>query len=223
MLSRTDGSTIYEYRDAFSGNANATIEHVAKGFQPFVLDLLGNYANGLIYITDDTVPVRMYRSFDSASPVKLSEYLALGDNAQDLAYFQSLPISNPHGSAFADFNGDCKPELLLTSYDQTKKVFYFEFWEKQTGQEKYKLSSWVNVSLTVNDSSVISQPAIADFCTISDLILVVRKGTNDIIFYNSEKGEFYLIENTLSSTKKQSLTTVELCNRQGDPKFKDPV
>jgi len=127
---------------------------------PFILDLTGNYHNGIIYNRENPA-ARVFQYLDENSPpAELSKYLKYADDTNLMKKLLSLPISNPHISNFADFNGDCKPDLLLSSHNITSKMLYFEFWVN-IGNAEYKLKK--AFEFYQEKPEQISQFVISDF------------------------------------------------------------
>ena len=161
---KIDKNTTYEYLEVNKAGLKTytkNITNVAKGFQPFVLDLLGLYMNGIIFM--DKNNTRLYHLLNSTDekPRPLKQYLNKGDPAM-VEMFNKLPIAIPHSMAFVDFNGDCFPDLLITSFDSTSSKMYFEFWVGiKGGITQYELKHWVEI--TVSSPAAISQIAIDDF------------------------------------------------------------
>lgn len=87
-------------------------------------------------------------------------------------YYKDFPITVPHSSSQVDINGDCTPDLLITSYDQTKKQRHLEIWRGVRAADnsvKYCLDQ---------DSVYLLAPELTIF-SISD---INRDGMLDLVF-----------------------------------------
>ena len=168
--------TLYSYKtDLTQDQSTVVANDVAKDFQPFVLDLINEDVNGFIYMANNPLR-RVYRSLEMDHAVDLSKYLNTSDNVEMLHKLQNLPISQPHFSVFADFNGDCRPDLLLTSFNKTEAKMYLEFWLPMSSSH-YKLKKWYEIN--VEDPSMISQFIIGDF----GMNVVMTLQFNLLLFY----------------------------------------
>lgn len=163
VLNKTkDGKEATEYLLVDIKGKNITklnIEPV-HNFQPLVLDFLGTSVNQLIYMSNKNgKPQRVFYS-SSTGEVPLSKHLI----NKKYKNFEEFPISVPHSSSFIDVNGDCIPDIVLTSYDSKQKHFYIEYW-LFTKKETYELYDYTRVE-GVDDPRNISQLVFADFGTL---------------------------------------------------------
>jgi integrin alpha FG-GAP repeat containing protein 1 len=155
ILDKDNGKMEYVLMD-LKGNNNTLNLTTAPYFQPLVLDFLGESENQFIYMSGSEKPERMYYSCSKVSSNTLSEHL---NNTHEEVVNNSISV--PHSSSFVDLNGDCIPDIILTSYNETKKTFYIEYWlfiEKG----KYELYGYTEIQ-NVTSPKEISQLVFADF------------------------------------------------------------
>jgi len=130
-------------------------------FQPLVLDFLGKSENQFIYMGTD-----MKRRYYSNGTVH-----DLNKNLKNEKYpgIANYTISIPHSSSFIDLNGDCIPDIVLTSYeekgDNKNGVFRIEYW-LFVKEEHYELYDCTEIKDVANAKD-ISQLVFADFGTLT--------------------------------------------------------
>lgn len=148
MVKNKEGQTEYQLRNK-TVTRRLNIDP-APNFQPFVLDFLGQSENQFIYMDKNN-----HRYFYSSTKEnnELKNYL----HKTEIPEYKEPPISTPHSSSFIDINGDCIPDIVLTSFDDTN--FYIEYW-LFIESEHYEL---YNVTTIKAKPEQISQLVFSDF------------------------------------------------------------
>lgn len=103
--------------------------------QPMILDLNGDQYMDVLYQPSDlahfkgltvalgTIDPDIYK-FDDF----FKDYVVKDQPSQCLAPSETDKISIPHSISFVDFDGDCKPDLLLTRTDELTGNPYMEIY-----------------------------------------------------------------------------------------------
>lgn len=207
VVNNTNGDTEYYFKESLDEGKELVRINVnpTKGFQPLVLNLLNRQFNGILYMdkNDGKNPERRYYIPSENKTYPLKTFLHKGS-----IVFDEPSITSPHSASFVDLNGDCHPDLVLTSYDPNKKTFYIEYW-LYISHNNYTLYNCTSLE-DVNNTTDISQLVFADFGIILSNS-VENKGSFDIMFYRKDIHKFYRVRNTFVPKKKSSITTVELC------------
>ncbi|EGR28698.1 hypothetical protein IMG5_169980 [Ichthyophthirius multifiliis] len=109
--------------------------------QPFVGDFLGDHTTSLFIQTQQDS--KRYIINITENDLFIQEFIELitaGD--QCLEYSGTNNIDNPHFSAFADFNGDCRADIIIQTVTPNGKK-QLEYWEK-TDSDKFCLRAIQN-------------------------------------------------------------------------------
>ena len=162
-------STIYLLVDLQEKNHTASKLNlnVTYKFQPLVLDFLGKTENQFIFMNvtknDKKEEKRAY--YSNGAVHDLNDILKNEINEE----IGKDPISTPHSSSFVDLNGDCIPDIVLTSYKKGENnrngTFYIEYW-LFVKEKRYELYNFTKIE-NVADPKDISQLVFADFGTLT--------------------------------------------------------
>ncbi|KAJ1551327.1 hypothetical protein HK405_014721, partial [Cladochytrium tenue] len=92
--------------------------------QPFVVDFYGNMEPNLLGHTKaDAESFSLWRVFPDAS--RTVSAVTLKDPASGVV---GCKLSDPHSSGFADFDGDCRADILLVCHDADSRSTHVQIW-----------------------------------------------------------------------------------------------
>ena len=168
--------------------------------QPIMLDLNGDQIMDIMYQPSTTAHFKdLTVALGTEDPDVYNFSDFFGTFVMESSDFCGEPnssdqLSTPHSSTFIDFDGDCKPDLMLTRSDGSYPYLEIYIQKQVDGKQMYCLSKGQGKTY-LSDSKTMPMVELADFN---------RDGMFDLIYARPSTNEIVVLHNKLTARGAKS-------------------
>jgi integrin alpha FG-GAP repeat containing protein 1 len=177
---------------------------IKKGNQPFITDFNGDFFPDILYQDDDGIKIAFHSGAEDNMIVERFDNFVRqesGENKKCMEVNPNRQLASPGSVAYADIDGDCIADLLLTTTDSGSGQVYLEVYVSILGHYDATESDY---NFNTRYCLVKRAPLPEDIDPILIFSDFDREGMIDVLGFSPKRKSIYMFKNGLKPRSASS-------------------